>query len=145
MVRNCRSVTETQEFAAELADYVPAGHVIALLGNLGSGKTTFAQGFASGLGIREHVGSPTFKLVSEYAGSPHNLYHVDCYRLQHADDFFNIGGERYLAPEHAVTLIEWADIISEVLPQETIIIKFHRSKAEPETRTITVKGWDLNE
>ena len=76
MVRNCRSVTETQEFAAELADSVPAGHVIALLGNLGSGKTTFAQGFASGLGIREHVGSPTFKLVSEYAGFPHNLHHV---------------------------------------------------------------------
>ena len=145
MVRNCRSVGQTQEFAVELAKTVPAGHVIALLGNLGSGKTTFTQGFANGLGIKEHVGSPTFKLISEYDGSPHNLFHVDCYRLQHADDFFNIGGERYLAPEHAVTLIEWADIISEVLPKETIIIKFRRSKAEPDTRTITVKGWYLDE
>ena len=65
MVRNCRSVEQTQEFAVELAKSVPAGHVIALLGNLGSGKTTFSQGFANGLGIKEHVGSPTFKLISE--------------------------------------------------------------------------------
>ena len=144
MVRNCLSVEQTKEFAVELAKSVPSGHVIALLGNLGSGKTTFSQGFANGLGIKEHVGSPTFKLISEYAGSPHNLFHVDCYRLQHADDFFNIGGERYLAPQNAVTLIEWADVIAEVLPKETIMITFHRSKSKPDTRTIELEAWDLD-
>ena len=117
---------------------------IALLGNLGSGKTTFSQGFANGLGIKEHVGSPTFKLISEYAGSPHNLFHVDCYRLQNADDFFKIGGERYLAPQNAVTLIEWADVIAEVLPKETIMITFHRSKSEPETRSLELEACELD-
>ena len=66
MVRNCRSVRQTKKFAFELSESIPSGYVIALLGNLGSGKTTFAQGFASGLGIKEHVGSPTFKIISEY-------------------------------------------------------------------------------
>jgi len=61
----CTSVTETQSFAADLANSLPTGIVIALIGNLGSGKTTFTQGFAKGLGISEHVGSPTIKLVSE--------------------------------------------------------------------------------
>ena len=145
MVRNCRSVRQTKKFAFELSESIPAGYVIALLGNLGSGKTTFAQGFASGLGIKEHVGSPTFKIISEYTGSPHSLFHVDCYRLEHVEDFFKIGGERCLAPDNAVTLIEWADIIVEVLPKETIVITFQRSKAEPETRIIKIEGWDLDE
>ena len=89
----CTSVTETQSFAADLANSLPAGIVIALIGNLGSGKTTFTQGFAKGLGISEHVGSPTFKLVSEYDGQKGKLIHVDAYRLEGIDDFLNIGGE----------------------------------------------------
>ena len=76
------SVTETQSIAANLANSLPLGVVIALIGNLGSGKTTFTQGFAKGLGISEHVGSPTFKLVSEYDGQKGKLIHVDAYRLE---------------------------------------------------------------
>tara|TARA_B100000686_G_scaffold353306_1_gene458382 strand:+ start:3100 stop:3531 length:432 start_codon:yes stop_codon:yes gene_type:complete len=142
MVLNCRSVIETKEFAFKMAESIPAGKVIALLGNLGSGKTTFSQGFAEGLNVIENVGSPTFKLISEYNGYPHNLFHIDCYRIKDIDDFFNIGGERYLAPENAVTLIEWADIIGEVLPQKTIIINFYRIKTKPDGRKIEIEGWD---
>ena len=74
--------------------------MISLNGNLGAGKTTFAQGFAKGMGIKQHVGSPTFKLVSEYIGDEMNLYHVDCYRLNGIADFLNMGGETLLLPEN---------------------------------------------
>ena len=70
----------TQSFASELAKKIKAGTVIALIGNLGAGKTTFAKGFAKGLGFSDHVISPTFKLISEYVGNI-NLYHIDCYRI----------------------------------------------------------------
>ena len=74
----CDSVEETKHFASDFATKIESGTVISLNGNLGAGKTTFAQGFAKGLGIKQHVGSPTFKLVSEYVGNEMNLYHVDC-------------------------------------------------------------------
>ena len=82
------SVEETQEFGAKLARLIPLGTVIALMGNLGAGKTTLSQGFAKGLLIDEHVGSPTFKLVGEYDGAPHKLYHIDCYRIEKPIDFW---------------------------------------------------------
>ena len=90
---NSKSEKETFRIASDLAQKIKVGAVVALLGNLGSGKTTFAKGFAKGLNITEHVGSPTFKIVSEYAGHPHNLYHVDSYRLEGENDFLKIVAE----------------------------------------------------
>ena len=83
-VMNFTSMSEedTFRFALNLAKGIKIGSILALLGNLGSGKTTFAKGFAMGLNITEHVGSPTFKIISEYEGDPHNLYHIDSYRLK---------------------------------------------------------------
>ena len=89
------SFKETQSFAADFAKTIPPGTVIGLLGNLGTGKTTFSQGFANGLGIKDKVISPTFKLVSEYNSDP-PLYHIDCYRLDSSFDFLNIGGEEFI-------------------------------------------------
>jgi tRNA threonylcarbamoyladenosine biosynthesis protein TsaE len=129
---------ETQAWAEELARKLPAGTVIALVGDLGTGKTTFVQGFARGLGIPEHVGSPTFKLVSEYQGSRLTLYHVDCYRLHTPQDFVNIGGLELLSPGEAITVVEWADRIQDVLTPGTLQLQFHRFKGEPERRDITV-------
>ena len=63
------------------------GSIISLNGGLGAGKTTFAQGFARGMGVKQHVGSPTFKLVRKYSGEKMKLFHVDCYRLSGIDDF----------------------------------------------------------
>ena len=85
-----------------------------LYGKAGTGKTTFVQGLAMAIGIKERVGSPTFKLVSEYEGKDYVLYHIDAYRLEGVNDFLNIGGEEYLKPRKGITLIEWADIIEEI-------------------------------
>ncbi len=136
-----KSVSVTQEFAAEMAAKIQYSCVIAMTGNLGSGKTTFTQGFAKGMGIDEQVGSPTFKIVSEYPGNQWKLYHVDCYRLENETDFFNIGGEKYLDPENAVTIIEWSEKIENVIPDNAIRMNFSRTADKPESRSILITGW----
>ena len=136
------SVKETQSFASKFAYKMKNGTVIALIGDLGSGKTTFTQGFAEGLGIDQHIGSPTFKLVSEYIGSKYKLYHADCYRLKNSNDFLNFGGENLLIPIDGVTIIEWADIIKEILPEHTIIINFHRTKKNLNHRVLKIQNYN---
>lgn len=136
-----KSVSVTQDFAAEMAAKIQDSCVIAMTGNLGSGKTTFTQGFAKGMGIDEQVGSPTFKIVSEYPGNQWKLYHVDCYRLENETDFFNIGGEKYLDPENAVTIIEWSEKIENVIPENAIRMNFSRTADKPESRSILITGW----
>ena len=138
----CHSVEETQKFASEFAKTIKVGSIISLNGNLGAGKTTFAQGFAKGLGIKQHVGSPTFKLVSEYSGEKMKLFHVDCYRLSGIDDFLNMGGENLLLPQDGICLFEWASIIKGVLPDNTIIIDFIRFKDNSNKRLIKISGTD---
>ena len=136
----CNSIEETKNFASNISKTFKKGQVIALNGDLGSGKTTFAQGFAKGLGIDQHVGSPTFKLVSEYEGISIKLYHVDCYRLNNAEEFLNLGGENLLLPDNGVTLIEWANVIHELLPKDVIEIVFSRIKGEASKRLLHIKG-----
>tara|TARA_B110001454_G_scaffold90160_1_gene86009 strand:- start:306 stop:737 length:432 start_codon:yes stop_codon:yes gene_type:complete len=133
------SPEKTQIFASELAKNVEPGTVIALIGNLGAGKTTFAQGFAKGLGLNNHVISPTFKLVSEYIGNV-SLYHIDCYRLETSFDFLNIGGEEYLNPIDGITLIEWPERINDLWSDDWIYIYFKRIKEDANTRIIKIKG-----
>jgi len=140
MTIQCHSIAETQSFAESFAKKLPIGSVVALIGNLGTGKTTFTQGFAKGLNISERVGSPTFKLVSEYDGAPHKLYHIDAYRLESVNDFMNIGGETFLDPWDGVTLIEWADIIHDVLPPKVITIRFSRIQGKEESRQLDIDG-----
>ena len=138
----CHSVEETQKFASEFSKTIAVGSIISLNGNLGAGKTTFTQGFAQGMGIKQHVGSPTFKLVSEYSGDKMKLFHVDCYRLSGVDDFLNMGGEDLLLPINGVCLFEWANIIGGVLPDNTITIDFIRFKDFPTKRLIKISGID---
>lgn len=142
MIVQCHSISETQSFAESFAAKLPIGTVLALIGNLGSGKTTFTQGFAKGLQIAERVGSPTFKLVSEYDGTPHKLYHIDAYRLDSIDDFLNIGGEIFLDPWDGVTLIEWANIIQDILPSNVVTIHFSRIKGKEDSRQLEIKGFN---
>jgi len=133
------SSIETKDFAKNLAKKTPVGTIVALIGDLGSGKTTFAQGFAEGLDILESIVSPTFKLVSEYDGEKCKLIHVDTYRLDSIEDFLNICGEDIIRTPGAIILIEWADKIIDILPPDTVQIDFLRiSKIENE-RELTMK------
>jgi len=133
------SAIKMQTFASEFANKVSKGTVVALIGNLGAGKTTFTQGFARGLGIDDHVISPTFKLVSEYQGDQ-MLYHVDCYRLDQPKDFLNIGGEQFLNPIDGISLIEWAERIEPFWSDDWIFIYFHHIENKLDSRKIRITG-----
>ena len=131
---------DTYYLARKFAQSISKGNVIALIGNLGTGKTTFTKGLAKALGILENVGSPTFKLVSEYVGTDSVLYHIDAYRLEGSKDFLNIGGEEYLTTEDGITVIEWADIIGDILDDDVIQVKFARVQNNSESRQIEIRG-----
>ena len=140
MVFKSQSVDDTYYLARKFAQSISKGNVIALIGNLGTGKTTFTKGLAKALGILENVGSPTFKLVSEYVGTDSVLYHIDAYRLEGSKDFLNIGGEEYLTTEDGITVIEWADIIGDILDDDVIQVKFARIQNNSEARRIEIRG-----
>tara|TARA_B100001250_G_scaffold375768_1_gene363582 strand:+ start:534 stop:965 length:432 start_codon:yes stop_codon:yes gene_type:complete len=134
-----KSPIETKSFATSYARKISNGSIIALIGNLGAGKTTFSQGFALGLGISESVISPTFKLVSEYHGK-RVLNHIDCYRLESSSDFLNIGGENFLNNNDGITIIEWADRIKDIWLDDWIIIYFDRDEYDSNIRYIKITG-----
>ena len=144
MVFNSQSVDDTYYLARKFAQSISKGNVIALIGNLGTGKTTFTKGLAKALGILENVGSPTFKLVSEYVGTNSVLYHIDAYRLEGSKDFLNIGGEEYLTTEDGITVIEWADIIGDILDDDVIQVKFARIQNNSEARQIEIRGMQFD-
>ena len=111
--------------------------IICLIGELGSGKTVFTKGFASGLGIEENITSPTFNIIKEYTSGEMNLYHMDVYRLE--GDTSELGLEDYLNKD-GVVIIEWADMIASELPEERLEIKFKITGEEKRSLTITPYG-----
>jgi tRNA threonylcarbamoyladenosine biosynthesis protein TsaE len=116
-----RSVNDTLRIAQDLESEKFPNMVICLYGELGSGKTVFTKGFASAMEIDETITSPTFNIIKEYTTGELPLYHMDVYRLNEDDDtigikdYFNKGG---------VTIIEWADVIKNKLPEKRLDIKF---------------------
>lgn len=108
---------ETFEYGKMLGSKCQAGDVYTLIGDLGVGKTVFAQGFAEGLGIKDIVNSPTFTIVQVYEEGRLPLYHFDVYRIGDPEEMFEVGFEEYVYG-NGVSLIEWANLIEEVLPQE---------------------------
>jgi len=117
------SAAATQAWGAALAGQLEPGDVIALQGDLGAGKTNFAQGLARGLSITEDVNSPTFILANEYSGGRLPLYHIDAYRLENADEARGFGLDDYLNGD-GVTVVEWAERVRDALPQDTLWIEF---------------------
>ena len=111
------SPEETFEVGFRMGERARAGQVYTLAGNLGVGKTVFTQGFAKGLGVQEHVNSPTFTIVQEYEDGRLPFYHFDVYRISDIEEMDEIGFEEYIAGE-GVCLIEWANLIEEILPEE---------------------------
>lgn len=116
-----KNETETESFGISLGRKAKPGQVIALSGDLGTGKTTLTKYIAKGLGIKEEISSPTFTIVREYTGGRLPLYHIDAYRLQDSEDFCNIGGGEYTEGD-GLCVIEWADIIEEALPDSALWI-----------------------
>ncbi len=112
------SEKDTESFGRELAESLAAGDVIALIGDLGTGKTALTSYIAKGLGIESRVNSPTFTIVKEYHGGRLPLYHFDVYRVSDYDELFNIGAEEYFYGD-GVSVIEWADLIEDILPENT--------------------------
>ena len=109
-----RSPEETRAMGDVLGGLLGRGDVIAVSGELGAGKTCFAQGVASGLGVRDRVTSPTFTIIQEYDGRI-PFYHIDLYRLEGAHDLEDLGYEDYIYGD-GVVLIEWPDLIEGILP-----------------------------
>jgi len=114
------SVKETRVLGTELAENLNAGAVIALHGDLGTGKTHLVKGIAEGLGIPPaSVRSPTFTILHTYDEGHRPLYHFDAYRVQTSDEFVELGFEEYVHGE-GITCIEWADRVESLLPPQTI-------------------------
>ncbi len=122
-----QSAEETKLLAQDLAKDFLNGGIIALSGDLGAGKTTFAQGFALGLGIEDRIVSPTFLIIRQYPipKQKNFFYHIDLYRLE-SIDLKNSGLEEILTEPSNVVLIEWADKISEFLPKTIKELKLDR-------------------
>ena len=125
MKRIVKTVEETQALAGELAKKIKAGTIILLKGDLGAGKTTFTQGFAHALGIKRPLKSPTFTLVREYETVEFPLYHFDVYRLGEEGGADELGLEEYFRPD-SVVLIEWAEYIQDLLPEDVIQVELKR-------------------
>ncbi|MBQ7359615.1 MAG: tRNA (adenosine(37)-N6)-threonylcarbamoyltransferase complex ATPase subunit type 1 TsaE [Lachnospiraceae bacterium] len=111
------SAQDTFDLGRELGQSVEPGKVYTLIGDLGVGKTVFTQGFANGLGITEAVSSPTFTIVQVYDEGRIPFYHFDVYRIGDVEEMDEIGYEDYVYGE-GVSLIEWANLIEEILPDK---------------------------
>lgn len=115
---NCEQM---HEFGLKLASKLPSGTVVALQGDLGAGKTTLVRSVAKGLGIEEVVQSPTFNIMKLYLKGNRPLIHIDAYRL--ADLNTDIGLDEYIGYETGLTMIEWPEFISNLLPKNTLYIE----------------------
>lgn len=122
---------ETKRFGLELAQKLKPGDIIALIGDLGTGKTTLTKAIAEGLGITEMITSPTFTLVQEYMSGRIPLYHFDVYRLNGEEEMYELGYEEYFFGQ-GVCVIEWADQIMGLIPQGSIIIHIEYGSNEGE-------------
>ena len=133
---------DTFALGQKIGELVKPGTVISLVGDLGVGKTVFTQGLAKGLGITEPVNSPTFTIVQVYDGGRLPFYHFDVYRIGDIEEMDEIGYEDYFYGE-GVCLIEWADLIRELLPEHTgrIVIEKDLEKGF-DYRRITLEGID---
>jgi tRNA threonylcarbamoyladenosine biosynthesis protein TsaE len=144
-----RSEEQTSALARELAQRLPPGSVLCLVGDLGAGKTVFARGFARGLCIEEPVTSPTFTLVNSYEGrmpdgSRRTLHHFDLYRLTDPEELHDIGWEEYFDGE-AICLVEWPERAGALLPADRLVVTLLRDVQEagndliePDTRWIRI-------
>ena len=139
MVIETRSPEETFRLGRKLGEAALPGQVFTLTGDLGTGKTVFTQGFAKGLGIAEPVNSPTFTIVQVYDEGRLPLYHFDVYRIGDVEEMEEVGFEDYVMGE-GVSLIEWAELISEILPEKRTAVRIEKDLEQGfDYRRITIE------
>ena len=129
------SESETIELAQNIESEKFPSMVICLTGDLGSGKTVFTKGFAQALEVKEEVTSPTFNIIKEYTSGEMPLYHMDVYRLEESKQ--DLGIEEYYTRK-GITIIEWADLIEDQLPERRLDIRIKNSSEDEDKRIITI-------
>ena len=140
MIIETKTPQETFEVGKKIGENAKPGQIYTLTGDLGVGKTVFTQGFASGLGITEPVNSPTFTIVQEYESGRLPLYHFDVYRIGDIEEMEEIGYDDYFFGQ-GICLIEWADLIEEILPEKLIKVTIEKDLEKGfDYRRITVIG-----
>lgn len=140
MITETHNSKETYELGFNMGKSAKAGDVYCLDGDLGVGKTVFTQGFAKGLGINEPINSPTFTIVQEYHEGRLPLYHFDVYRIGDITEMDEIGYEEYFNSE-GVCLIEWGNLISEIMPENATYITISKDLSKGfDYRRIEVKN-----
>jgi tRNA threonylcarbamoyladenosine biosynthesis protein TsaE len=132
------SADETFAFARNIGEKLKEGDILALSGELGSGKTCFTGGIARGLGVDEsyQITSPTFTLINEYPAR-HRLFHFDVYRLNDYSDLDDLGYDEFISGK-GVVVIEWAEKIVQIIPETAVFINFEY--IDENKRKITIKG-----
>jgi len=129
-----KSENDTKNYAKNLASELKPKDIVILTGDLGSGKTKFVEGFLSYFGLEQEISSPTFTIVNEYKKNEINIYHFDVYRLSDSSEFLEIGGEEYF--ENGICLIEWGELIEDILPKKYIHITFEKDDENENIRRI---------
>lgn len=131
------SEQETINLGKKIAGQLKKGMVIILSGDLGSGKTKLTEGILTYFGLQDEISSPTFTIVNEYNTPNLNIYHFDVYRLSDIDEFSAIGGEEYF--EKGACIIEWGEMIEEILPKDYVKIIFSRDLENETKRNIKIE------
>ena len=133
------SQQETIKIAKKFASHLSKKDIIILTGELGAGKTKFVEGFLSYFNLQDEISSPTFNIVNEYNTPNNTIYHFDVYRLEDSEEFYAIGGEEYF--EKGICLIEWGEIIQDVLPKKYIQIYLKKDANNENKRIIEFKAF----
>jgi len=131
------SYKETQKLGKKIAKDLDF-NIIGLRGDLGGGKTTFVQGFAKQLGVKDKILSPTFVILKRFKKQKGYLYHLDCYRLNNSKELKELGFNDIIKDKNNIIILEWADIVKDILPKETIFIDFEF--IDKDKRKICVKS-----
>ncbi len=134
-----KNENSTITLAYNLAKNLKNGDIIVLSGDLGSGKTKFTQGILKYFGLENEISSPTFTIVNEYHKNNTNIYHFDVYRLSDSDEFYAIGGEEYF--NNGICIIEWGEIIEDILPNDYIKISFSKDTTNENYRILEINAF----
>ena len=130
---------ETKKIASLLASKLQRGDIVVLSGDLGSGKTKFTEGFLSYWELEDEISSPTFTIVNEHKKDDTNIYHLDVYRLADMGEFYAIGGTEYFT--NGICVIEWGELIEDILPQNYIKISFSKNENDDSIRYLDFKAY----